>query len=463
MKRPLATVVVACTVLAAAAAFPLPAQAQSGTAPSPPAGSNFSPTQLEQIVAPVALYPDSLLMQILMASTYPLEIVDASQWIGVNASLQGAALEEKLKAQDWDPSVKSLCSVPDVLKRMSENLDWTQDMGDAFLGQKTDLLDAAQRMRNLAYNAGNLKTTEQQTVTANPDQTIVIEESDPEVIYVPEYAPTVVYGSAWDYGYWYYPPMYPVVPPGYGLVRFAAGVAIGHAIWGDCNWGWGHSDVDINVDRYNDFNRNTNVNPDRYNLQNKAGDRAGNRATWQHDPQHRQGVNYRSSQVAQKYGGSSAVGGVSRDQARGYARSGAGGGTGVTRSSTAGGSGAGGGTGVSRSSTASGSRAGGGSAWSAPKPSTANRSSFGSGAGSAGNPPSTMDRPSSADRSGSSSYGSSSGSRSGGFSGSSSSSFDRSASSRGASSRGSTSYGGSRGGGGFSGGGSRGGGGGGRR
>jgi len=206
-----------------------------------------------------------------------------------------------------------------VLKKMSDNLDWTQDLGDAFLAQKTELMDTVQRMRGKALEAGSLKTTEQQVVKQEPDKIIVIESAEPDVIYVPTYSSTVVYGG-WGYPTWYYPPMYVPPPPGYGLISFGVGMWVGAAIWGDCHWGWGHSDVDIDIDRYNEFNRNTNINADRDRIQ--GGD--GSRGQWQHDPSHRKGVNYASQDVAQKYGARGGETRVTRDQARGWSEAGSG-------------------------------------------------------------------------------------------------------------------------------------------
>ncbi len=163
-------------------------------------------------------------MQILMASTYPLEIVEADRWIRDQPDLTGDALDKALLEKDWDPSVESLTTLPSVLKQMSENLDWTQDLGDAFLAQENDLLDTVQRMRGLAYDAGNLETTEQQTVTQQPDKIIVIESPSPEVIYVPTYSPTVVYGPAWGYSVLVLPAL--VLPAGTRL-RFCG-------FWGRC-------------------------------------------------------------------------------------------------------------------------------------------------------------------------------------------------------------------------------------
>jgi hypothetical protein len=233
------------------------AEAEAAPAAVPAAGT-FAPDQLEQLVAPIALYPDALLLQILMAATYPLEIVEADRFVTKNPELTGEALDKALLEQDWDPSVKSLCALPSVLTQMSENLDWTQDLGDAFLGQQNELMDTVQRMRAKAHEAGNLQTSEQQVVTQQEDKIIVIESPDPEVVYVPTYSSTVVYGPSWGYPSYYYPPMYYPPPVGYGMVAFGAGVVVGAALWGNCRWGWGGTNINIDVDRYNQFNRNTN-------------------------------------------------------------------------------------------------------------------------------------------------------------------------------------------------------------
>ena len=357
----------------------------------------------------MALYPDPVVSQMLMASTYPLEIVEAARWAKANPGLKDKALEEGLKKQDWDASVKSLCGFPDVLKQMDENLDWTQDLGDAFLAQKTELMDTVQRMRGKAYDSGNLKTTEQQVVTQQPDKIIVIEPADPEVIYVPTYSSTVVYGG-WSYPSYYYPPMYYPPPYGYGAMAFTVGVVWGAAIWGGCNWGWGGSDVDIDINRQNNFNRNTNIDGGGNRVDNRAG---GGKQSWNHDASHRGGVNYRDNKTAQQFGAQSGSNRVSRDQARGYDRGGAGNSSAGQRGPSAS-TGAVGGrdTGASRSPSAStgavGSRDTGASR--SPSASTRDASSSSRGSGSSG-----------------------SGSA---YSGSRSSGMDRSSSSRGGASRG---------------------------
>lgn len=364
------------------------------------AGDEFDTEQLEQLVAPIALYPDALLMQIMMAATYPLEIVEADRWIRDKPELTGDALDEALLEKDWDPSVKSLTTLPSVLKQMSENLDWTQDLGDAFLAQQNDLLDTAQRMRGLAYEAGNLESTEQQTVTQQEDKIIIIESTSPEVIYVPTYSPTVVYGS-WYYPYWYYPRWYYPPRPGYGFVVFGAGVLVGAAIWGGCRWGWGRNNVNININRHNEFNRRTNINADRDRISGRGNNGT---ADWNHNSNHRKGVNYRNSDVAKKYGASSGSNRVTQNQARGRANAG-----------------------TANRGTAATNRGGNATA--------ANRSGAANQVGNR-NTSSTRTSPSTSNRN----Y---SGNRSA-YSGSRNPSYDRASSYRGASSRGYSSYGGSR-------------------
>src|SRR5499427_2984116 len=150
--------------------------------------------ELDQLLAPIALYPDDLLSQIFMASTYPLEVVEASRWAKQNQNLKGDALAQALEKQDWDPSVRSLVNFSDVLSKMSDKLDWTQKLGDVFLSQQKDVMDAVQRLRAKAQAAGNLNTTEQQKVIVE-EKIIQIEPASPEVVYVPTYDPTVIYGA----------------------------------------------------------------------------------------------------------------------------------------------------------------------------------------------------------------------------------------------------------------------------
>jgi len=229
----------------------------------------FKQEELEQILAPIALYPDSLLTQVMMASTYPLEIVQADRWTKQNKNMKGDALAKALEAQAWDPSVKSLVNFPQILTMMSEKLDWTQKLGDAFLAQQKDVLGTVQKLRAKAQASGNLKTTKEQVVKVE-QQVIIIEPASPQVIYVPTYNPTVVYGT-WAYPA--YPPA-PVYPPGYvattAAFSFAAGAAVG-AAWG---YAWGHSDWhggDVNVDVNRNANINSNINRSKYQQQYQGG------------------------------------------------------------------------------------------------------------------------------------------------------------------------------------------------
>jgi len=260
------------------------------------------PEEIEQLVAPIALYPDSLVSQILMASTYPLEVVEAAPWTKANKTRKGDALTAALEQQTWDPSIKSLVNFPQVLAMMSEKLDMTQRLGDAFLAQQKDVLDAVQRLRSKAQAQGTLKTTKGQKVIveqpAAQTTVIKIEPTNPQVVYVPTYSPTVVYG-AWPYPA--YPP-YAYYPPGYvaatAAFSFTAGVALGAAwgyAWGGCNWHGG--DVDININRNTNFN--TNINRQRYQANFQARGQSVQGA-WQHDATHRKGVAYRDQGTAQR-------------------------------------------------------------------------------------------------------------------------------------------------------------------
>jgi Protein of unknown function (DUF3300) len=284
------------------------------------AGQGFKPEEIDALVAPIALYPDELLSQIFMASTYPLEIVEASRWAKQNKNLKGDALAQALEKQDWDPSVRSLVNFPDVLSNMSEKLDWTQKLGDAFLSQQKEVMDAVQRLRAKAQAAGNLQTTEQQKVIVE-EKVIKIEPASPQVVYVPTYNPTVVYG-AWPYPA--YPP-YPWYPPGYAfgasMLAFGTGVALGAAwgfAWGGANWGRGEVNVDVN--RNTNFNTNINREQAKQNLQAR-GQREG--GSFQHDPSHRKGVGYRDNATAQKFNrGGDAQAAKAREDFRGRAEGG---------------------------------------------------------------------------------------------------------------------------------------------
>lgn len=249
----------------------------------------FSTQQLDQMLAPIALYPDDLLTNVLVASTYPLEVVQAARWRqdGTNVKLKGEPLEKALDGKDWDPSVKSLVLFPDVLQTMNDKLDWTQKLGDAFLAQQSDVMDRVQFLRQKADDAGFLKTNEKQKVSKR-DNAIIIEPANPDVVYVPVYQPTVVYGSWWypDYPpyYWYWD-----TPPSYFVSGFfwGTGLAIGTSLWRWGHWDWHHHDIDINVDRYNRINAN------RAQITSNK---------WVHDPRHRGSVPYRGKEARDKFG-----------------------------------------------------------------------------------------------------------------------------------------------------------------
>jgi len=274
----------------------------------------FKQEELEQLVAPIALYPDDLVAQILMASTYPLEVVEAARWVKANPKLKGNQLTTALEKQNWDPSIKSLVNFPSVLNMMNDKLDWTQKLGDAFLAQQKDVMNTVQRLRAKAQAQGTLKTTKEQKVVVQ-EQSIVIVPADPQVIYVPTYNPTVVYG-AWPYPayppYYYYPPGYTA---GVAAFSFAAGVAVGAAwgyAWGGCNWN--HGDVNVNV------NKNVNVNNqiNRNNYANKVSTNPGGQGEWKHNPDHRKGVAYRDQNTGAKYGQAPRPGADTRKDFRGY-------------------------------------------------------------------------------------------------------------------------------------------------
>ena len=314
--------------------------ASSPAQPLPEVQTTIPPDQLDALVAPIALYPDNLLAQVLVATTYPLEIIQLYQWLQKNPEL--AKDQQKLNAavakQPWDPSIQSMASLPDVVKWLAEDVQWTADLGNAFLAQQKDVMDAVQRMRAKAKDKGTLTSNDKmkvETQVIESKQVIVIEPSNPEIVYVPSYDPVYVYGSI---GY-PYPPIY--YPPYYygsgaywaaGAIGFGLGLAWG-AAWGGWGWGcgWGGGDIDVDID--NNFNRNNNFNGgdrnnnfgDRGNRGDRGGrnqvnplDRGGNRGQgnrgqggrgsggkWQHNPSHRGGAPYGDRGTANRFGGSS--------------------------------------------------------------------------------------------------------------------------------------------------------------
>ena len=290
--------------------------------PMAPAGAPMTPAeplpqdQMDALLAPVALYPDQLLTQVLMASTYPLEVVAAARFVQQNPSLQGPDLDQALLDKPWDPSVQSLAAFPQVLAMMNDKLDWTQQLGDAFLANEPQVMDTVQSLRARAQSAGNLQSTPQQNVVVQ-EKYIYIEPAQPQVVYVPVYNPTIVYGPWWAPRYrpwyWYPPPIYGYPPAPIGGV-IAAGIVWGTA-WAITanNWGWarpnwgGHS---INVNINNTTNIFINHRP-QYRTQYSNGQ-------WQHLPEHRQGVAYRDSATRDRYQRQGNAGVNTRENYRGY-------------------------------------------------------------------------------------------------------------------------------------------------
>ncbi|NTU60412.1 MAG: DUF3300 domain-containing protein, partial [Deltaproteobacteria bacterium] len=294
---------VCAALLAPGGLFPVvPA---GGTAAAQEAAPKIPDEQLDSLVAPIALYPDPLLSQTLVASTYPVEIVQLQQWLQKNKNLKGKELEDAVMKQGWDPSIQAMAVLPDVVKRLADDVKWTTDLGNAFLSQQEDVMNAVQRMRKKAQETGALKASEQQKVetkVVEQKTVIVVEQANPQVVYVPSYDPVVVYGApVYPYPPIYYPP--PPPPGAYAAsmaVAFGVGVAVGAAYHGGWGYGcgWGHNDVEVNVN--NNYQRNYN------NQQVKAGGRPSTQPAsgkWQHNPQHRGGTPYSNKAVANKYGG----------------------------------------------------------------------------------------------------------------------------------------------------------------
>src|ERR1051325_6254255 len=261
---------IACVVtligadLAAIAGSPNAGPRPSSTLPLLDDATTIPPDDLAALVAPIALFPDSMLSQTLVASTYPLELIQLQQWLAKHPDLakDQKKLAEAVKKQPWDASIQAMAALPDVVKRLADDVQWTTDLGNAFLAQQKDVMDSIQRMRNKAQNSGALASNQQQKVQTQvieSKEVIVIEQANPEVVYVPSYNPTVVYGAP----VYPYPPIY--YPPSTGAViaasavAFGFGLAMGAAWGGGWGWGcgWGGGDIDVNMN--NNFNRNTNI------------------------------------------------------------------------------------------------------------------------------------------------------------------------------------------------------------
>lgn len=312
--------------------------------PAPVVAPAYTAAQIDQWVAPIALYPDALLSQILMASTYPANVIQAAQWSKDNPKLQGDAAIQAVANQPWDPSVKSLVAFPQLMSLMGENPPWVQSLGDAFLAQPKDVMDSVQRLRLLAQQTGALQSTPQQTVTTetkpapaktatgqttSPPTTsaptvIKIESADPQVVYVPTYNPNTVYGTWPNTAY---PPVY--LPPSPGeqftdsLVKglgFSLGVATTYAIFSNIDWDddddWDHHHDD-DWDHHGGYNRNgdNNININVENFNKISGQRLtdANR-TWQHNPAYREGVPYPTNTLNNRFHSTNTATGLSATQ-----------------------------------------------------------------------------------------------------------------------------------------------------
>ena len=249
------------------------AQGPEQAVPSPPY-TQQTPEQLQQLVAPIALYPDSLLSQILAASTFPEQVVEADQWVQAQPDLKGDALGQAVDQQPWDPSVKALAAFPSVLGNMDKNLSWTSSLGDAYYNQEQDVMDAVQAMRRRAEAAGDLKSTAQQTV-ATEDSNISVEPADPDEVYVPAYDPWVVYGDpvvAWP-GWYQYPGVW------YGGPYLSFGVGYGVGWFGGYGWGWHHWGCDWHnrtvIYNHNRYYSRSDTFYNRNNYYRGGGERGG--------------------------------------------------------------------------------------------------------------------------------------------------------------------------------------------
>ena len=268
-------------------------QVLTTTTPSTADAPPIPKEQLESLVAPIALYPDGLLGQILVASTYPLEIIQLQQWINRNKNLNDKALADAVEKQNWDPSIQAMSAFPEVTQRLAANIQWTTRLGNAFLAQQADVMDAIQRMRAKAQSKGALESSTQQRVETRivegGKEVIVVDPANPQVVYVPSYDPMVVYGEpAYPYPAYYYAGYV----PGMGLT-FGTGLILGAAWGGNWGWGcgWGNGDVNVNLN---------NNHVSHYNRQNNINRQGGDK--WQHRPEHRGNTPYGNRQTTNKYG-----------------------------------------------------------------------------------------------------------------------------------------------------------------
>lgn len=275
-----------------------------------PRAEEFTSGELAQMLAPIALYPDSVVAAILMAATYPVEVVEAERWLRQKEGLSDDELDQALQEKDWDSSVKTLCHFPTILYAMSENLERTTRLGDAFLAQQDDVMNMIQELRRKAWEEGNLKTTSQQDVAVEQG-VVTIEPADPGVIYVPVYNPVYVYGP-WMYPsyppyYWYYPTGGIITS---GVIGFGFGIFVGTGISSWCWPDWHHHRIDIDIHRTGRFNR---FDRGRWDFK---------RHVWRHNPVHRRGAAYRFGTTGRRFGEQIPTMQRTRPEYRGYGETG---------------------------------------------------------------------------------------------------------------------------------------------
>lgn len=276
---------IVAAVIAVVLIVPATLLAQGMPGPAP-----FSNEELEALAAPVALYPDPLLAQVLMAASYPVEVVQAARFVQANPGLRNGQLDEALRYQNWDDSVKAIAQFPQILAMMDDRLDWTQRLGDAFLAQEQDLMDAVQVLRARAEAQGTLRSSPEQVVRYEAPY-IYIEPASPQVIYVPVYNPLIVFG-AWPYPayqpYYYRPLGFSFVR---GFVGFGGAIHVAFGLWGSCDW-HGRT-VFVDVTRYRRFTEVVNVEGRRGEIERRIAHREGDRLTWQPDVRHRESIDVR--------------------------------------------------------------------------------------------------------------------------------------------------------------------------
>jgi Protein of unknown function (DUF3300) len=302
MRTTRAIAVLCVALLTAQSPYVFAQQPQSAGAPQNDSQKLLTPGQLDSLVAPIALYPDPILSQVLVASTYPIEIVEAGRWLSQHSNLKGKELTDAAAKQTWDASVQGLVVLPDVLKRLDQDVGWTSDLGNAFLAQQQDVMDAVQRLRQKASAAGALQSTKEQTVTTateNNQTYIEIQPASTQVVYVPQYNPVAVWGPPAEYPYppIYYPPVSTGAVVAASAISFGVGMAVG-AIWSG-GGGWGGYGWGCGWGRGNNVVINNNfISSNHFNRVN-----VGNNNNWVHNPVHRGGVPYTNRNVANRYEG----------------------------------------------------------------------------------------------------------------------------------------------------------------